>query len=118
MNDFNLVSLFYIALETLTVWFWPTVIVALLLVLGVVTGFRSLRKYGKSAGKPLFASLVAGLLGTAVGIAMLPSLTGASLSDLSGAVDYILLLFMATGFGLAIFALVFSVVARKCARPA
>lgn len=118
MSDFDPVSLFYIALKSLNIWFWPVVVVAVLLLLGVITGFRKLRKYGKSAGRPLFTSLIAGLLATGVGVATLPSLTGASLSDLSGAIDYILVFVMALGVGLAVFALVFSVAARRCARPA
>lgn len=113
MSDFNPVSLFHIALETLGLWFWAMALITAVLLIGVWTGFRRLRKQGRSASKPALIAVIAGLCGTAVCAAVLPSLTHASMSDLSGFVDYILVLLLSLLMGLGIFAAVFSVTARR-----
>ena len=60
MSDFNPVSLFHIIWQVLSGWFWPLVIAALVLIYGVTSGFKGLRRRGLRAGPPLFWALVAG----------------------------------------------------------
>src|SRR5690606_22640264 len=64
MSDFNLVSLYFIAQASLGIWFWPLVVVMILLVLGVLSGWRALRRARRSAKRPLTASLLIWLVAT------------------------------------------------------
>jgi apolipoprotein N-acyltransferase len=113
MSDFNPLSIFYIASEMFGSWFWPLVVVALVLLYGVVSGFRRLRRRGLSAGGPLFGALVVGLVATVLAAWWVPSSTEASISALGGVIDYVMVIAMALAIGLGVFALVFSVMARK-----
>ena len=113
MSDFNPLSMFYIASEIFGTWFWPLVVIALVLLYGVVSGFRRLRQRGLSAGGPLFGALVAGLVVTIFAAWWVPASTDSGFSALGGFIDYALAIGMALAIGLGAFALVFSVLARK-----
>lgn len=113
MSDFNPLSIFYIASEVFGAWFWPLVVVALVLLYGVVSGFRRLRRHGLSAGGAMFVALVVGLVATVFAAWWVPASTDASVSALGGFIDYLLVIAMALAIGLGVFALVFSVLARK-----
>lgn len=113
MNDFNPVSMFYIAAEMFSSWFWPLVIVAIVLLYGVISGFRVLRRRGLSAGGPLLGGLLAGLVATVLATWFLPYGTHAELSAFGSAIDFVTVVLMALVVGLGIFALVFSVMARR-----
>ncbi len=113
MSDFNPLSMFYVVFEMFGAWFWLLVVIALALLYGVVSGFRLLRRRGLSVGAPLFGGLVVGLVATVLAALLLPASTSASVSALGGVIDYIMLVVMALVIGLGVFALVFSVLARK-----
>lgn len=116
MNDFNPISLWFIAWETLSVWFWPVIIVALLLLLGVVAGFRALRRHGRSAGRPLAGAIIVALAATFVGTWAMPYLTHAAPSSLGSFLDWLTAFLLALAIGMAVFALAFSLMARRCVR--
>jgi hypothetical protein len=113
MNDFNPISLWFIAWETLSAWFWPVIILAALLLIGVSTGFRRLRRRGRSAGKPLALSMLAALSATILGTWAVPYLTHASPSSLTSFLDWLTAFMLALVLGMAVFALVFSLLARR-----
>ena len=113
MSDFNPLSIFYIASEVFGAWFWPLVVVALVLLYGVVSGFRRLRRRGLSVGGPLFGGLLVGLVATVFAAWWVPASTDASVSALGGVIDYLMVIAMALAIGLGAFALVFSILARR-----
>ena len=113
MSDFNPLSLFYIASELFGSWFWPLVVVALLLLYGVVSGFRGLRRRGLSAGSPLLGGLVVGLVATVLATWWVPQSTHAELSAFTSMLDYLMVIALALAIGLGVFALVFSILARR-----
>ncbi len=113
MSDFNPVSLFHIIWQVLSGWFWPLVIAALVLVYGVASGFKGLRRRGLRAGPPLFWALVAGLLATVIATWLLPYSTHADLSMFRSFIDFLAVVLLALVVGLGVFALVFSIAARK-----
>jgi pilus assembly protein TadC len=113
MSDFNPVSLFHIVWQVLSGWFWPLVIVALVLIYGVYNGFKGLRHRGLRAGPPLFWGLLAGLLVTVVATWFLPYSTHADLSMFRSFIDFLAVVLLALVVGLGVFALVFSIAARK-----
>ena len=113
MSDFNPLSLFYIASELFGTWFWPLVVIALALLYGVVSGFRHLRRRGLSAGAPLMGGLVVGFIATVLATWWVPQTTHANLSAFASLLDYLAVFAIAVGMGLGVFALVFSILARK-----
>ena len=113
MNDFNPVSLFHIMWQVLSGGFWPLVIITLVLIYGVFSGFKGLRRRGLRAGPPLFWALVAGLLATVVATWLLPYSTHGDLSIFRSLIDFLAVVLLALVCGLGVFALVFSIVARK-----
>ncbi|OXR50046.1 hypothetical protein PuT2_04570 [Pusillimonas sp. T2] len=113
MSDFNPLSLFYIVSEIFSVWFWPLLIITLLLLWGVVSSFKKLRRRGLSAGGALFAGLLAGFIATVLATWLLPYSSHADLSAFTAFVDFLAVLAMALVAGLGAFALVFTVMARR-----
>ncbi|NYT79997.1 hypothetical protein H0A70_00560 [Alcaligenaceae bacterium] len=116
MNDFNPISLWFIAWETLSTWFWPVIILAVLLLTGVALGFRTLRRHGRSAGMPLAFSILAALAVTFLGAWAMPYLTHASPSSLSSMLDWLTAFVLALALGMMVFALVFSLLAHRSVR--
>lgn len=113
MSDLNPLSLFHLAREMLVGWFWPLVILAVLLLAGVWLGFRRLRRRGRSAAGPLMLALLLGLASTAIATLVLPYITHASLSVFGSLIDFIVALGLSSVFGLAVFAAVFAVAAFR-----
>lgn len=115
MSDFNLVSLYFIAQASLGIWFWPLVVVMILLVLGVLSGWRALRRARRSAKRPLTASLLIWLVATIAVTLALPWWTGASIASYNSVLDVFLAVVMAAAVSFTLAMLVFSLAARKCA---
>jgi len=115
MSDFNLVSLYFIAQASLGIWFWPLVVVMILLILGTLSGWRALRRAQRSAKRPLIASLLIWLAGTIVVTLALPWWTGAALSSYNSVLDIFLGVVIAAAVSFTLAMLVFSLAARKCA---
>lgn len=113
MSDFHPLSLFRLAQEMLLGWFWPLAILAVLLLAGVWLGFRRLRRQARSVAWPLMVALLLGLAGTAIATLLLPYLTHASLSVFGSVIDFIVALALSSLFGLAVFAVVFTVAAFR-----
>lgn len=115
MSDFNPVSLYFIAHASLGIWFWPVVIVLILLVLGSLTGWRALRRVERSARRPLMASGLVWIAATIAVTLALPWWTGASLTSYNSVLDVFLAIIMAASISFTLALLVFSLAARKCA---
>lgn len=113
MSDFNPISLFYIISEIFSVWLWPLLIVALLLLWGVVSSFKKLRRRGLSAGSALLAGLLAGLVAAVLATWLLPYSSHAELSAFSALIDFLAVMGMALVVGLGAFAFVFTLMARR-----
>lgn len=115
MSDFNPVSLYFIAQASLGSWFWPLVILLILLVLGAFSGWRALRRAQRSAKRPLVASALVWVAATIVVTLALPWWTSAPLSSYNSVLDVFLAVIMAASVSFTVALLVFSLAARKCA---
>lgn len=105
--------MFYIAWEILTNWFWPLVVITLVLLYGVASGFKGLRQRGLRAGPPLLWGLLAGFLATIIATWFLPYWTHAELSAFRSIIDFVAVILLSLVVGLGVFALVFSIAARR-----
>ncbi|MGE4369524.1 MAG: hypothetical protein AB7E12_07575 [Burkholderiaceae bacterium] len=113
MSDFNPVSVFYIAWETLAAWFWPLLVAGVALFIGVMLGLRRLRKARRSATRPVVVALLWGLAATALGTLALPYLTHAPVGVLASLVDFLVAFLLALVLGAAVFAVAFTVAAHR-----
>ena len=118
MDDMNPIVLAAILRESLGFWFWPAVLVALVLLALVVLGFAKVLRAGRSPMRPVLAGLVA-MLVTATAVAfVVPGWTLAELSALSGPVDYATAFLLALAPGAVVGTLVFFAAASRCAARA
>ncbi len=118
MSDFDPVTIFYILYESMGMWLWVLTGLALVLLLGVISGFMKLRRAGRPASRSLVAAVVAGLFAAAAVTFAVPIWTLADPSALSAPVDYVVAFLFALVPGAIIASLVFMLAARRCARAA
>lgn len=115
MNDFNPVTLFFILFESMGVWLWALVALALVLLVAIALGVIRLRKVGRSAKRPLMAALVIGVAATAIFTALVPFWTQTSPDSFVAPVDYFFAGFLALVPGGIAGAIVFFLTASRCA---
>lgn len=115
MNDFNPITLFAISYETMGVWTWLALFVALLLLAGIVTGILKLRNAKRSPKRPIMAALFMGVGATLAFSFVVPRWTLAQSGSLNGAVDYLAVILLAMIPGAAVASMVFSIASRRCA---
>lgn len=115
MSDFDPIALYFIAQATLGAWFWPLVVLMILLVLGTLSGWRALRRAQRSAKRPLVASVMVWLIATIAVTLALPWWTGAAVSSYNSVLDVFLAVILAAAISFTLAMLVFSLAARKCA---
>ncbi|MBN9581169.1 MAG: DUF5368 family protein [Afipia sp.] len=115
MSDFNPITLFFILYESMGVWLWLLLTLALVLFVGIVASALNLRRAGRPAKRPILAALIAGSIVTLAATFAVPVWTLADIGALSAAVDYIFAFLFALIPGAVIAALVFMLVARCCA---
>lgn len=114
MEDFNPVTMFAIMQESLGSWLWAFVVIALVLIVGVASGFFKLRSVRGPFKRPFLAALIAGIITTAIFFMLVPGWTLASFGALGSTVDYIIATLLALIPGGAVAALVFSIASRRC----
>lgn len=116
MSDFNPMALFFILYESMNVWLWVSLGLALVLVVGIVASALRLYRVGRSMARPIVAALTAGLIAAAVATFLVPVWTLADIGALSAAVDYAFAFLFALVPGAVIAALVFMLAARRCTK--
>lgn len=109
MSDFHPVTLFFILFESLGIWLWALIALALLLLAGMTAGVVRLRRAQRPASRALKAALLAGLAATVVFAFLVPVWTLAGPGALGAPVDVlfaVLLAFVPGGMiGAAVFAM-------------
>ena len=118
MSDFDPVTIFYILYESMGIWLWVLMGLALALILGVISGFMKLRRAGRSASRSLAAAVVVGLIAAAALTFAVPLWTLADPSALSAPIDYAVAFLFALVPGATVASLVFMLAARRCAARA
>jgi hypothetical protein len=100
MKDFDITTLFVIAMESLGVWLWVAIGAAglVLLVYGA-----ALSRGSRFGGMAKTVALLAGLLAALAAAALLPGFTDAAYGDLAVPFDLAALLIAAVGIGIAVF---------------
>lgn len=114
MSDFNPMALFFILYESMNVWLWVSLGLALVLVVGIVVSALKLYRVGRSMARPIVAALTAGLIAAAVATFLVPVWTLADIGALSGALDYAFAFLFALVPGTVAAALAFMLAARRC----
>lgn len=116
MSDFDPVTLFFIARESLGVWLWLLLGLAVVLLAGIAGGVLKLRRAGRPATRPLMAALIVGAVATLAATFAVPGWTLAGPGALGSAIDYAFAILFALVPGASIGALVFMLAASRCAR--
>ncbi len=113
MSDFSPVTMFFILYESLGVWLWLLLGLALVLLTGTVASALKLRRVGAVMKRPLIA---AAIIGVAVAVAttfVVPNWTLTDTGALSAPVDYIVAFLFALVPGAIVAALIFIIVASR-----
>ncbi|MCC6887412.1 MAG: hypothetical protein IT536_02540 [Hyphomicrobiales bacterium] len=118
MSDFNPVTMFFIVYESMGVWLWVSLGLALVLVGGILVSAVKLRRAGASMKRPVIAALAGGLAVALAATFAVPAWTLADIGALSAAVDYAFAFVFALVPGAIVGAIVFSVAAGRCAAKA
>lgn len=116
MQDFNPIALFAILYETLGFWLWILLVVAVLLLLGIISGVMRMRATMAPWRRPLLVMLAALVVMTAVAFMLVPGWTGAAPGSLRGVIDYLAVLALALIPGAIVAALAFTLATHRCAR--
>ena len=116
MDNFNPFTMFAILQESLGLWLWGLLLIALVLIIGVVSGAMKLRFARRSLKRPVIAAVLAGSVATAIFLMLVPSWTMATHGALNGPVDYLAAILIACIPGGGITAMVFSMASWRCAR--
>lgn len=116
MQDFNPVALFAILYETLGFWLWILLAVAVVLLLGIISGVLQMRAAMAPWRRPLFVMLAALVVVTVVAFVLVPGWTGAAPGSLRGVIDYLAVLALALVPGAIVAAFAFTLASHHCAR--
>lgn len=108
MSDFNPVTLFFILSESMRIWLWALVALALLLLAGIAVGIVRLRRTGRPARRALTAGLLTGLATTVVFTFLVPVWTLAGPGVLGAPVDFLFAVLLALVPGAAVGSAVFA----------
>lgn len=115
MQELDPIAMLSILMETLGMWFWVLLAVAVVLLLGVIGGAVRLRRARASLKRPIRATLIIGVLATLVAYFLIPRWSQADPGSFRGGIDYITAVLLALVPGAMTAALVFSLAARQCA---
>lgn len=119
MNDITLTSMYFILQETLGAWFFPTIILAGVLLVLLVYGFRIMSRSNKSVLRPLWIGGLAGVATAVVASVAVPYLTYATPSAFSSGLDVLLAFVLGLLPGVVVGVVVFTLAAQRyAARPA
>lgn len=115
MSDFNPVTVFFILYESMGVWLWPLLGLALLLLAGIIMSALKLRRAGRPVKRPIVMAVVVGLIAAVAVTFAVPAWTLAGPGALGAAVDYAFAFLFALVPGAVVASLVFMMAARRCA---
>lgn len=115
MSDFNPVSLFFILYESMGVWLWLLLGLALVLLVGIVMSVLRLYRAGRPMTRPIVAAVIVGLIVAMAATFTVPVWTLADIGVLDAAVDYAFAFLFALVPGAIVAALIFMLAARRCA---
>lgn len=115
MSDFNPVTLFHILHESMGVWLWLLLGLALVLLVGIVRAALTLRRAGRPMKRPFLAALIAGLVVAVIATFAKPVWTLADFGALHAAIDYAIAFLLALVPAGVVAALVFMLAATRCA---
>lgn len=115
MGDFNLVTLFFILYESMGLWLWGLLGLALVLLIGIVVSALKLYRAGRAIKRPVVTALIAGLIVAVVTTFAVPVWTLADVGALGTAVDYAFAFLFASIPGAIVAALIFILAAHHCA---
>ena len=118
MSDFNPVTLFFILSESLGIWLWALVALAVVLLVGIAAGVVRLRRTDQPARRALMAAFLSGLAATVVFAFLVPVWTLAGPGALGAPVDVLFAVLLALVPGIAAGSAVFAGVALGSARRA
>jgi hypothetical protein len=116
MSDFDPVTLFFIAYESLGALLWVLLGLAAVLLAGIVISAVTLRRAGRPATRPIVAALVVGAVATAAATFAVPGWTLAGPGALATAIDYGFAALFALVPGAIVGAVIFMLAANRCAR--
>ena len=116
MSDFNPETLFFILYESIGVWLWLLLGLAFVLLVGIIMSALKLYRAGGSMKRPVLMALIAGLVVAVAATFSVPVWTLADAGALGAAVDYAFAFLLALVPGAIVAALIFMLVARRCAR--
>jgi peptidoglycan/LPS O-acetylase OafA/YrhL len=102
MSDFNPVTLFFILSESLGIWLWAFLALALLLLAGIAAGVARLRRSDQPARRALKAAVLAGLATTIVFAFLVPVWTLAGPGALGAPIDILFAVLFALVPGVAL----------------
>lgn len=118
MSDFDLATIYFILSESMGIWLWVLLALALVLLAGIVTGVVRLRKTDRPAKRPLTIALVTGLATTAIFTFLVPVWTLTGPGAFSAPVDYLFAVLLALVPGAIAGSAVFAILALGSARRA
>lgn len=116
MSDFNPETLFFIVYESMGLWLWLLLGLAVVLLIGIVTSAIRLHRSGRPMTRPVMAAVIVGLLASVAITFVVPAWTLAGADALTGAIDYAFAFLFALVPGAILAALVFMMAANRCAR--
>lgn len=113
MSDFNPVTLFFILSESMGIWLWALVALALLLLAGIAAGIVKLRRAGRPTRRALLAGLLAGLATVVVFTFLVPVWTLTGPGAFSAPVDILFAALFALVPGGVVGSAVFAILALR-----
>lgn len=116
MSDFHPVALYFIASETLGLWFWPLIVLTLLIVLGIIVGAVRLRLAERPARGSVRFALGSGLIVTAIAWYLVPIWSLADRGSYNGVLDVVASIMVALIPGVLAGGAVFWLAARRASR--
>lgn len=114
MSDFNPITLFFILYESVGVWLWLLLGLALVLFIGIVMSALKLYRADRPMKRPILAALIAGLIVAVAATFAVPGWTLADVGALSAVIDYAFAFLFALVPGVIVAALLFILAARRC----
>jgi FtsH-binding integral membrane protein len=116
MSEFDPVTLFFILFESMGVWLWQLLGLALVLLVGIVASAAKLHRAQRPMRLPIIGALLVGLIVAVAATFAVPLWTHAGPGALGAAVDYAFAFLFALVPGAIAGSLIFMLAAARCAR--
>lgn len=116
MSDFDPVTVFFILYESMGIWLWLLLCLAVVFLVGIVVSALRLYRSGAPMRRPLVAALIVGIIVAATATFAVPVWTLADVGALSAGVDYAFAFLFALVPGAVAAALAYVLAAHGCAQ--